>query len=1325
MPQIQFKMRQTASCPAGSNPGPCHPATGDKSRAEIDFEFAGEAFTRHYHSLQQTATLPVFAPGWTHTFSDRVLSGGSYYARIIRGDGNAEYFTHLGNNTYASNQTTRKKLVKLGDGSYRIYDETGKVQHFNPDGRLIRQERSTSGLQAIDFVYDDGKLVQAIDQTGRTLTFVYTGERLSRITLPDGSAVDYSYDAAANFERATYSDGSSKRYHYNEAGLSLANDKHALTGITTENGLRYSSYGYAANGRVNLSQRHKGDGTFVEKTTIDYSNVDQPVVTLPYGEVVTYGLANEGPYRRITSMASGAGASYFVYTGGGLVQATQHSTVSTYAYTGDYLSTRYQAVGTPEERKFVTARDVNYRTTSYEVQAKSGTTYVTKLRQTFAYNSRGQILAASTIDPATSETRTVALAYCEQTDVAAGTCPLLGLLKTVDGPRTDVADITAYTYHAYDAPGCVPGVNPCRYRRGDLRKITNALGQITEIRDYNDAGRPAAVTDPNGVVTEFEYDARDRLIARKLLGANPGAEADDQITRIGYWPTGLISSVDFPDGASLSFKYDDAHRMTGISDNAGNSIAYTLNAASQRIKEDTRDSTGALQRTLARAYNTLDQLESVTDAFERVTSFTYVKGNLDQTTDAKLRVEDNNYDPLNRLTRSLRDMNGIAAETTFDYDTLDNLKQVKDPNGLNTNYDYNAFSDLMQLSSPDTGTTTYTYDSAGNRETRKDARNKTTTYSYDALDRLTGAVYADTALNETYTFDTAQAACVVGETFAIGRLTRMADQSGNTVYCYDRFGNLVRKVQTTNSRVFVLRYVYADNGQLQKIVYPDGAEADYVYDAHGRVVEVGAKVTAADPRQVVLSNATYHPFGPVAEWTYGNGRVMKRSLNQNYQPRSVEVIGAGGLNVGYEFDEVGNLKDLYSPSQMEPSLRTFGYDRLDRLTESKDGATQTLLEGYAYDKTGNRTSATVGASTKGYSYLIGTHRLASVGTTARAYDNAGNTTQIGGIAKQFVYDDSNRMSQYVQAGVVAMNYVYNGRGEQVRRHVGVADNYFLYDEAGRWMGDYKAQSGAGGAPVQQMIWLDGLPVGVIVGATPGQAAKLHYIEADALGSPRVVVDPTRGASGTAVWTWDLAGEAFGNTAPNQDPDGDSNLLVFNMRFPGQRYDSASGLNYNYFRDYDQSTGRYTQSDPIGLKGGISTYGYVGGSPLIGVDLMGLSERDVGLIRDALTKSVNRSIEYEARRPGSGYWNGFLNNLRGFYAWDDANDGCVRQAADLREDLIKMQDDFDDKWTIYQMRTITHSWVEMHSANRNDPHLILDPWLNSFRAVKVTYMECGC
>jgi RHS repeat-associated protein len=119
-----------------------------------------------------------------------------------------------------------------------------------------------------------------------------------------------------------------------------------------------------------------------------------------------------------------------------------------------------------------------------------------------------------------------------------------------------------------------------------------------------------------------------------------------------------------------------------------------------------------------------------------------------------------------------------------------------------------------------------------------------------------------------------------------------------------------------------------------------------------------------------------------------------------------------------------------------------------------------------------------------------------------------------------------------------------------------------------------------------------------------------------------------------VWRWDQA-EPFGNNPANEDPDANSVAFDLPLRLPGQRYDAETGLHYNYFRDYDPSIGRYAESDLIGLRGGLNTYAYVDGSPLLYIDPLGWArrkldpngpeckalERKIQNIRDQIDKRV--------------------------------------------------------------------------------------------------------
>ena len=69
---------------------------------------------------------------------------------------------------------------------------------------------------------------------------------------------------------------------------------------------------------------------------------------------------------------------------------------------------------------------------------------------------------------------------------------------------------------------------------------------------------------------------------------------------------------------------------------------------------------------------------------------------------------------------------------------------------------------------------------------------------------------------------------------------------------------------------------------------------------------------------------------------------------------------------------------------------------------------------------------------------------------------------------------------------------------------------------------------------------------------------------------------------------------------------------YDLRFPGQFYDQNAKLHYNYYRDYDPNTGRYIESDPIGLRGGINTYAYVAGNPVGAADPYGLDTVSAGI-----------------------------------------------------------------------------------------------------------------
>lgn len=651
---------------------------------------------------------------------------------------------------------------------------------------------------------------------------------------------------------------------------------------------------------------------------------------------------------------------------------------------------------------------------------------------------------------------------------------------------------------------------------------------------------------------------------------------------------------------------------------------------------------GACTGTLAAAATT----QNTTTNFQHD-----VLGNLTQVTDPLGNVTNFNYDALYRTRQRVEPVpqTGVARPTTnFTFDGIDQPATVSDPRSLLTTYTSDGLGNQQALASPDTGSTNRTFDAAGNLLTSTDARGKITRYNYDVLNRLTTISYP-TGTPTVLEYDGGTS----GAPNALGHLTRMTDESGQTSYAYDQAGRLLSKNQTTTSAVATVSrsvsYAYGANGKLLSLTYPSGSRINYSYDTAGHVSNLtinpadGNGGTDTGTAIVLMDQISYAPFGGGQGWVWGNStetapNIYTRAYDLDGRVTSYPLGNLAATNPGMlrtvNYDAGSRITSMTHTGNVTAALydQSFTYDGLGRLlTFGGNGGNQS----YAYDANGNRTQFVSGASNYVNTISAASNRLNTTTgpypAKANQFDAAGNLSTDGTVA--YVYSDRGRMLRSTNAGVTT-SYLYNGIGQRVSKtgtNVTSGAREYVYDEAGHLLGEYDAA----GAVVQETVFLGDMPVAVlkqVAGAPPAVVSTaVYYVYSDHINTPRMIADA---GTGNVVWNW-MATDPFGLGAPDENPGG-GGAFSYNVRFPGQYYDKESNLHYNYFRDYDPQTGRYLESDPIGLNGGINTYGYVGGNPVIRYDSLGLQ-----WVRGAVSARASDSpaISITASGPIYGNWGG--------------------------------------------------------------------------------------
>lgn len=587
---------------------PVNIATGNTFQQEVDYAGNGGnklLFYRVYNSSNAAVASTVSGVGWRHNFERRVLYN-SYYAQLIRADGQSVAFTKSGS-SYVPPLGHKGTLSALMNGSTQIgwryvYPNLDIEEFDYPAGRLQSVQFKTGAGYALTWV--SGYLTAIADGLGRSVQLTYQGGVLSRATFPDGTWANYGYDGYRRLVSVSRSNGTVRQYSYGPVVLAGAQNPAAdlLLGITDEDGIVAASFAYDANRRAMTVSEANGS-TYA---TFTYGS-GTTTVTTSKGYAETYELTPAGDrqraYRRSTTCSDGCALAGQVleasYDDNGnrtsILGKSGVLTCVAYNQARNLPLVRIEGlIGGVDTCSAALASPPPYgRTTSWQWHATMAVPLAVAGPQaitTYQLDTAGRPLTVS-VQP-TSDMSGAAGFSAQATGAARTwqyTYTARGSLTSVKAPRGDVNATTTFSYDGAE----------------NLISVTDPVGLVTAFGSYDANGRPGLITEPNGLQTTVGYDARGRVAQVNRGGAT---------TSYSYTPAGRLASTTLSSGLTLTYGYGAAGRVNQVADSAGNRTDYVLDSEGNVTSETVTGNGNALAFSRQMAYDALSRLTTLTKA---------------------------------------------------------------------------------------------------------------------------------------------------------------------------------------------------------------------------------------------------------------------------------------------------------------------------------------------------------------------------------------------------------------------------------------------------------------------------------------------------------------------------------------------------------------------------------------------------------------------------------------------------------------------------------------------------------------------------------------